>query len=599
MNDIPVETPRDAARRLAAAAIREGFQPTGLHEYQDAEGCAVFWRIRCKHSDGRKWIRPMHWNGTGYAIGEPAAPPAGKPLYRLPELLAASADVIVWLVEGEACADALGRLGLVATTSGSADSAGAADWTPLQGRRVRAWPDNDVPGAKYADAAAERLRALGNVVEVLDVAALNLPPKGDCVDWLAANPEAIAIDVNALPVIATAAAAAAVEAGAGNAVRVELIRADTITPEAVQWLWHGWLAAGKMQILGGQPGTGKTTIAMALAATVSSGGRWPDGSQAERGSVVIWSGEDDPADTLVPRLRAAGADTGRIHFIAGMCEGSERRSFDPATDSVELLAAMERIGDVRLLVVDPIVSAVAGDSHKNAEVRRGLQPLVDVAQRHRCALLGITHFTKGTAGREPVERITGSLAFGALARLVMVTAKAEAKDGEPSRRFLARAKSNIGPDGGGYVYDLQQGELPDCPGVEASWVLWGDALEGTARELLADAEQQSDEEQAERRDAAAWLREVLAYGPMTARDVKRQADESGFAWRTVQRAMRPAGVESRRGGFGEPGTWRLTNRATSAPVAPFAPNNLCGANGATDENGGVNGAAEGREVWVL
>ena len=88
---------------------------------------------------------------------------------------------------------------------------------------------------------------------------------------------------------------------------VELIRGDDVKVEAVNWLWRGWLAAGKMHLIGGQPGTGKTTIALALVATVTSGGRWPDGTQAERGSVAIWSGEDDVADTLAPRLLAAGS----------------------------------------------------------------------------------------------------------------------------------------------------------------------------------------------------------------------------------------------------------------------------------------------------
>ncbi|WP_374319744.1 AAA family ATPase [Pseudoxanthomonas kaohsiungensis] len=588
MSAVLQESPKEAARRLAAGALQRGYRAEALHEYRDAEGNPVLWRIRCKHPDtGDKWIRPMHWTGTGYAIGEPDGQGAGRALYRLPELLADPAAT-VWIVEGEACADALAKAGKVATTSGSASSASGADWTPLQGRSVRLWPDHDEPGRKYADAVEPALRALGCTVERVDVAALGLIAGGDVVDWLGAGGG----DLDALPLVAEPAVR--LESGSGLP-RVELLRGDSIMPEAVDWLWDGWLAAGKLQILGGQPGTGKTTIATALAATVTIGGRWPDGSRAEAGSVVIWSGEDDPADTLVPRLRAAGADMTRVHFIDGMRDGADRYPFDPARDSDSLLEALAGIGDVRLLVIDPIVSAVAGDSHKNAEVRRSLQPLVDLAQRQRCALLGVTHFTKGTAGREPVERITGSLAFGALARLVMVTAKAEAKDGEPARRFLARAKSNIGPDGGGFVYDLQQGELPGFPGVAASSVLWGAALEGTARELLADAEQQ-DDEAGEQRDAADWLRDVLGYGPMPVKDVKRQADECGFAWRSVQRAMRRAGVESRRGGFGQPATWRLASCATSGTVAPVAPNNLCGANGA---NGGVEDTDAGREVMEL
>ena len=361
--------------------------------------------------------------------------------------------------------------------------------------------------------------------------------------------------------------------------RVILTRGDAVQPVAVDWLWNGWLAAGKLHLIGGAPGTGKTTIAASLAACVTCGDRWPDGTRAQRGSVVFWSGEDDVADTLAPRLRAAGADMARIHMVEGMKEGADRYPFDPARDMEALRTSLATIPDVRLIVIDPIVSAVAGDSHKNAEVRRGLQPLVDVAGQLRCALLGVTHFSKGTSGRDPVERITGSLAFGALARLVMVTAKQEAKEEQPERRVLLRAKSNIGPDGGGFVYDLRQGELPGYPGIEASSVLWSDAIHGTARELLAEAEQ-VDIEGSEARDAVNWLRELLASGPVQVKDVKRHGENDGFAWRSLQRAMRKAGVESRRGGFGLPATWELTgNRAAVAPVTPHTESGANGANG--------------------
>jgi len=198
MNAVPVETPKDAARRLAAAAIRDGFRPVALHEYRDADGTPAYWRIRCKHpGTGEKWIRPMRWDGTGYAFGEPPAPESGKLLYRLPELLA-DPSAPVWVVEGEACADALAKAGKVATTSGSASSADAADWSPLRGRSVIVWPDDDGPGANYADAVAANLEALGCAVQVVDVAALDLPDGGDVVDWLAANPGG---DLDTLPMV--------------------------------------------------------------------------------------------------------------------------------------------------------------------------------------------------------------------------------------------------------------------------------------------------------------------------------------------------------------------------------------------------------------
>ena len=276
-------------------------------------------------------------------------------------------------------------------------------------------------------------------------------------------------------------------APAGEYAReVVLTCASNMRPEPITWLWNAWLACGKLHILGGAPGTGKTTIALNLAATLTTGGHWPDGTQSPIGNVAIWSGEDDPRDTLLPRLIAAGADCTRVHFIDGTQEGTERQPFDPARDIEPLRRKLAEIGNVRLLIVDPIVSAVTGDSHKNAEVRRSLQPLADLAEDLRCALLGITHFSKGTGGRSPVERLNGSLAFGALARVVLVAAKNqnETEDGRGTRIFC-RAKSNIGRDDGGFEYDLQQGELPEDPDIIASAVRWGEALEGTARELLA------------------------------------------------------------------------------------------------------------------
>jgi putative DNA primase/helicase len=345
---------------------------------------------------------------------------------------------------------------------------------------------------------------------------------------------------------------------------VELLRASDITPEAVEWLWNGWLAAGKMHVLGGAPGTGKTTIAMALAATLTIAGRWPDGTRSPGGDVVIWSGEDDPADTLIPRLSLSGADLTRVYFISDVVEGKDRRAFDPAKDMESLRRTLEDVGDVRLLVVDPIVSAVAGDSHKNAEVRRSLQPLVDLAKDKGCALLGITHFSKGTGGREPVERLTGSLAFGALARVVLVAAKQQ-EDGEDGRsvRIFLRAKSNIGPDDGGFEYDLQQAELKTHPGIFSSSVLWGNALEGGARELLATADATSDDgEGGTLADAKSFLADLLADGPLSNKEIRSDADGAGYPWGSIRRAQKALGVEAFKDGMKGGWKWKLARRCT-------------------------------------
>lgn len=111
---------------------------------------------------------------------------------------------------------------------------------------------------------------------------------------------------------------------------VQLLRASDIPATPIRWLWKGWMAKGKLHILAGAPGTGKTTIALALAAAVTRGAPFPDGAQGEPGNVLIWSGEDDPADTLVPRLMAAGADLQRICIIGDVGHGQDARPFDPA-----------------------------------------------------------------------------------------------------------------------------------------------------------------------------------------------------------------------------------------------------------------------------
>lgn len=337
---------------------------------------------------------------------------------------------------------------------------------------------------------------------------------------------------------------------------VSVVCAADIKPEPIRWAWPGWLAFGKLAIAAGQPGTGKTTIATACAAIISKGGKWPDGTDSPRGDVLIWSGEDDPKDTLVPRLIAAGADLQRVHFVGSASDGLDSRPFDPSRDMPALQAQAVRIGNVRLLIVDPIVSAISGDSHKNAEVRRGLAPLVVFAEAIDAALLGISHFTKGTGGRDPLERVTGSVAFGAVARVVWVTALTESDDGSPTH-ILARAKSNIGPDDGGFQYTFQQVALVSHPGITASKVEWGAPLVGRARDLLAEREEAKPGQKTQ--TANAWLQELLAAGPLPTKQVQQQAQEAGHAWRTVERAKVWLGVESKRTGSGNraPFAWSL------------------------------------------
>lgn len=333
--------------------------------------------------------------------------------------------------------------------------------------------------------------------------------------------------------------------------KVVLVSGATLKPVPVAWLWKHWLALKKLHILAGMPGQGKTTIAIALAATITIGGKWPDGSRSIAGNVIFWSGEDDPADTLVPRLAAAGADLSRCYFITGAQRHGEVVPFDPAQHLPMLREQLEAIGGVSLLVVDPVVSAVSGDSHKNTEVRRALQPLVDLASECNCAILGITHFAKGGQGSDPSQRVVGSVAFTAVARIVMVAAKVKGDDGE-DKRVLARSKSNIGPDDGGFEYHLEQIENAD--GIHASRIAWGQAVEGSARDLLTDPN--DDEGQGDAQDICDMLREALVADCWTPVDTAQHGlIKAGFSKKQIWSASKKLGVVRKKGEGGPRDGW--------------------------------------------
>lgn len=193
MNQLTNNTPQQlAVQRLTQKLINAGFEKQALHVYQDGSGNPIYWRIRLKHPlTGEKWLRPLSQDKQGrFVLKEPEFQ-QGKPLYQLPRLMSKPEEV-VWIVEGELCVDALTKLGILATTSGSMDTVLTADWQPLAKRKVIVWPDDDKPGFKYGLDVTQQLQVLGCEVSWIDITQLQLPAKGDCVDWLQKNPQASA-----------------------------------------------------------------------------------------------------------------------------------------------------------------------------------------------------------------------------------------------------------------------------------------------------------------------------------------------------------------------------------------------------------------------
>src|SRR6478735_12006989 len=176
--------------------------------------------------------------------------------------------------------------------------------------------------------------------------------------------------------------------------------AADILPEPIDWLWPGRVAIGKQTLVAGEAGLGKSQFAIAMAAAVTMGAAWPcDEGRAPVGNVIFFSAEDGAEDTIVPRLMAAGADLNRVHIVSGVFaeDGKGRRAFNLQSDLELLEREIERIGDVWLVVVDPISSYLGPkiDSHVNAAVRGVLEPIGEMAGRLRVAVLSITHPPKG------------------------------------------------------------------------------------------------------------------------------------------------------------------------------------------------------------
>jgi putative DNA primase/helicase len=335
---------------------------------------------------------------------------------------------------------------------------------------------------------------------------------------------------------------------------VKLLRGSDIETRNVEWIWKGFLPRGMLTLLGGDAGTGKSTLAFSLAATVTVGGTWPDGSRlATAGNVLIWSGEDSAQLTIAPRMIAAGCSPDRYGVIEGVTnEHGESLSFDPAQDVPLLRQTAQSIGGISLLIIDPLISAVAGDAHRANEVRRYLQPIVDLADELNCAVIGIHHHAKNSAGRDAVSRMLGSQAFTALARMVMQTVRVKDTD----TRIVAISKSNITLDRGGFSYTIEPVALSN--GVSTTVVRWGVAVEGTAQNIIDDAEGVGRESRPLNRvsEAEQFLHEELKNSPRNARELIELAkNQLNISERTLQRAKEKMGIQAVKTGMNEGWVW--------------------------------------------
>ena len=332
----------------------------------------------------------------------------------------------------------------------------------------------------------------------------------------------------------------------GASLSVTTIR--DVLREEITWLWQKRIPRGKLVVIGGDPGLGKSYLTLDIAARVSLGGPWPDGGMSPKGDVLLVSAEDGLADTIEPRLDLLGADVSKIHAISTTLK-------DDGQDIP--LSLSEHLGQLEdaivqkkalLLVLDPILAFTGKktDTYKTSDVRAVLAPLAAMAERTNCAVVSVLHLNKRSSEGNSIYRLTSSLDFAAAARSVFVVGK---HPDDPDHRVLASVKSNLSAPPKSLAFRF----------TSDGYFSWAGEVDFDADDVLA---MQPHEGQTERDAAKEFLTTVLHDGEVEAKHVMAEARECNIAARTLNRAKKDLGITAyRRGELGKKGggvwVWQL------------------------------------------
>jgi RecA-family ATPase len=330
-------------------------------------------------------------------------------------------------------------------------------------------------------------------------------------------------------------------------------RLDRVERERITWLWHRYLPRGKLVVVEGDSGQGKSTITLDLTARITSHRPMPDGT--ENGldgpaDVLLLSAEDGPGDTIQPKVQDMGGDLARVHLWDGLPEGDGLR---PPVLPGDLGALEAKIRETRaaVVIIDPIMAYLGSniDTYKDHHTRRALAPLAALAERLDVTLIIVRHLTKGATSDNPLHRGGGSVAFTAAARCVLVAAP-DPDDPEQKRRVLAVTKTNLALPPPSLAYTLTGPD--DQPAI----VQWLGASQHTARSLLALNPDEKADSRLAIDEAADFLQRTLADGRRLATEVLAEAERLRLAEKTLRRAAKHVvGVVAKREGFGRDGEW--------------------------------------------
>jgi len=340
----------------------------------------------------------------------------------------------------------------------------------------------------------------------------------------------------------------------------KLICMADVKPELVQWLWKNRIPLGSITLVVGRPGGGKSFLMTDLAARVSTGRSFPDNSPCPSGSAIIISAEDNPNDTIRPRLDACQADPKRVFILEGVQhtakDGTKTEQSFTLADVPILEAALKLHPECKLVVIDPIGSYLGGkiDAHRDNEVRSVLAPVADLARRFNTAVVIVAHRRK-TEGNFADDTALGSRAFTGIARAVWHVSK---EIGGSDRRLLLPGKNNLTSEGYGLAFQIE-GQPARIVWDEAPVTITADDAQHAEASEAASKRKPGPSSDG-RQQAARWLEEQLKDGPVPRGDLEDRAKIAGHPWRTVERASQELGVFKARGGYGKPSTWNLPSQ---------------------------------------
>jgi putative DNA primase/helicase len=337
---------------------------------------------------------------------------------------------------------------------------------------------------------------------------------------------------------------------------LDIVCMKDVTPVSIEYLWRNRLARGKAHILAGEGGRGKTTILNDWTARTTIGAAWPDGAPgADPGDVIVLASEDDIADTIAPRLIAAGADMNRVFVIRSVRdEQQQRRGFNLQADLQRIEIEIKRLPNVVMVIFDPITSYLGPvDSHKNAEVRSVLDPVNDFAARTRVVVVANNHFSKGVGTAN--SRVIGSVAFVNAARAAFIVTPDESDE---TRMLLIPSKSNIGPLSTGLAYRIEGCLIEhDGQSIATSRVMYESGPVTISADKALAALQGGQSAKSAKDEASDFLEDLLAAGPVPAKEIQEAAREAGISTKSLRTAKDALGIKPEKSGMKGGWVWSL------------------------------------------